>query len=1069
MTSAKRIPFPIILLLIAIAIGALLRFVWVGDMEYKGDEAYMVDAVHRVHNGEPLPALGMPSSANLKNPAASLWVFIIPAKLLGLHDPLAIVRIVQVLAVAAIAGVALFAWRAVPQNEREPWLWAAAMAALSAPAIIFERKIWAQSILPIFSLFLLMGWWYRDRRAAAFAWGAVGALVGQIHMSGFFFAAALALWTLLFARTSARWRWWIAGSVVGTLPMIPWITYLLGGPAVVSEGPVGRGWFGIKFYLLWLTQAAGFEDMYHLLGPQFLHFIAGPRVADRPTYLAAALMLLVAAMLGLVLLKGLYILWQGRSNLLDLLTGRKSQTTLAISAAVIAFGILLTIAPIRVFRYYLIIAFPLAFVWLARIALANTSWRIAGIRAGRVALAVICLSNGLLAGCFLHHVHQNQGAPNGYYGVAYNAQGAIKSPPRHDPSYANSVMLAAFQVPDAAPRAEVNILVKAGEALGPTPRTLRPGFFTFAQVPPDFLADKIFKELKVGTVEVDLGRDILENAADIDDLLVRVAQVEPFLQKARAEGALIVLGFSKIPRFVSSRPNDTSAALPGDTTPVAVVAPPKSDEAWADVMTAIARYMRERNLAPWYKIGWEPDTRNFFGTQDEFFRMYRASVLGVKRGDPAAKIGGPGVITVGPHWKNPADATPMLEAFIGYCSRTGIPELKLNRLPLDFLAFHLFDGNPLTSPAAAEDVITAWLKKYGYDAQTPLFVGEWSDTGSPFSKHREEPYIAAFAVGNMIAMERLGIDAHAFTSLVEQQTKENTEFAGGFGVFTKHFIPRPSYQAFRAMSELPDTQVLSSSSDPWVFAAAARDADRIVVVAANVVPTPEAFMRMFVDRILQKGLRPADVARAFKDENALKAFLRGEGSASGPLAADLNAIRTEMHRYLPTLQKRGTEATTLGVVVQGTAFLGNMNVREYRITAGQGIASDRLKREIDRAFTDRAKQAGNVAAKIDATLQARGYGPSDIAQLKAVAGAGDKNRALAQLPADQRKRVLTMIREVVDADAAEVGKIAENFSQRDELAWKPAQERAVGARDSVNLVADVTANTVIVFVLEKSR
>jgi len=48
-------------------------------------------------------------------------------------------------------------------------------------------------------------------------WGTVGALLGQIHATGFLFALSVLLTTTSAARRGARWGWWLVGSILGTL------------------------------------------------------------------------------------------------------------------------------------------------------------------------------------------------------------------------------------------------------------------------------------------------------------------------------------------------------------------------------------------------------------------------------------------------------------------------------------------------------------------------------------------------------------------------------------------------------------------------------------------------------------------------------------------------------------------------------------------------------------------------------------------------------------------------------------------------------------------------------------
>src|SRR3954447_12432587 len=210
----------------AVLVGTLLRLVWSADMEYKADEARLwALAFHGAW-----PWVGDASGVGVPNPGMGIWVFSGLKAVLPVDSPLGLGRAVMALNVLALAGLAVFAMRAIAPERREPWLWATALVALSPPAVLFSRKIWIQSVLPPFVLAALAGWWFRARAAGAFTWGLAGAWLGQIHMSGFFFAAGLAGWTALFARRSARWRWWLAGSVVGALTLLPWLHHVLTHP-----------------------------------------------------------------------------------------------------------------------------------------------------------------------------------------------------------------------------------------------------------------------------------------------------------------------------------------------------------------------------------------------------------------------------------------------------------------------------------------------------------------------------------------------------------------------------------------------------------------------------------------------------------------------------------------------------------------------------------------------------------------------------------------------------------------------------------------------------------------------
>ena len=177
-------------LAVALLLGAGLRLIWVQDMEYKLDEAWTFDRARAVGETERFPWVGMLSSVEIRHPGMSIWVFLYLGKLSGTDDPTQLARACQLVNIAAILLLVVFALRAVPRAERESWLWATALVCLNPLAVLMHRKIWPPSILPLFTMMLLVCWWYRDRRWGALAWGLAGAILGQIHPAGFFFAAA---------------------------------------------------------------------------------------------------------------------------------------------------------------------------------------------------------------------------------------------------------------------------------------------------------------------------------------------------------------------------------------------------------------------------------------------------------------------------------------------------------------------------------------------------------------------------------------------------------------------------------------------------------------------------------------------------------------------------------------------------------------------------------------------------------------------------------------------------------------------------------------------------------------
>ena len=92
---------------------------------------------------------------------------------------------------------------AIPRGRREPWLWALALWAVNPLAVVYERKIWPPSVLPIFFVAMLCGWWYRRHWLGSFLFALVATIAGQIHPTAAFLAVAILAWTLEIATTAS--------------------------------------------------------------------------------------------------------------------------------------------------------------------------------------------------------------------------------------------------------------------------------------------------------------------------------------------------------------------------------------------------------------------------------------------------------------------------------------------------------------------------------------------------------------------------------------------------------------------------------------------------------------------------------------------------------------------------------------------------------------------------------------------------------------------------------------------------------------------------------------------------
>jgi hypothetical protein len=397
----------LIFLTAAILLGAILRLSFPGDIEYKADEKYMFEATQKIGITESWPMVGMTTGVGGKNPGMSVWIFVALSKIFHASSPPELARAVQWLNILGLLVLAFFSLRILPGPERPPWCWATAFAAVNPFAVIFHRKIWAQSTLPLFCVLLWIAWHYRQKKTGAFFWGLLGACLGQIHMSGFFLAAGVFLWTVIRDRR-VQWGFWLLGSLVGALPLIPWLQYTF-----TNHGN-GFSKFNFlwilypKYWIYWVSDSLGMGLTYSIKTRQFLDFLRYPLVWGKATYL-------VAISHAEIILAGILILASAvkrRENL----RGIQSSTTtgLALNSVLWMTGILMTLSCLEVRRHYLIMSFPLEWVWLSRMSLG-------GSRLGQRYL-MIWVAQLLISASFLVYIHVNHGDPMGDYGVAYQFQ-----------------------------------------------------------------------------------------------------------------------------------------------------------------------------------------------------------------------------------------------------------------------------------------------------------------------------------------------------------------------------------------------------------------------------------------------------------------------------------------------------------------------------------------------------------------------------------------------------------------------------------------------------------------------
>ena len=383
------------LVIFIILAGAVLRCIWPMDMEWKFDEQEMFRlAGDAWKNGFPL--MGMPSGAGLPNAGFSVWPF---ALLYGIHPtPLFMGMGVQWLNVLALC---LMVYCALQYEHpfRNILLWGLAAYAVSIMPVLFSRKIWAQDLLPLFVAGI---WWcYLNRHKG---WilsllGLVLVLAGQLHLSGFFYAAGFGLALLLFGRLRLKdWGWIAAGALPGLLLAIKWIQVITQQGGGISHL---NNIFKLEFWLRLLTDTPGI-NIYYTAAGEVSSFAKYPLGLHLPLMLAVGIVVFILYAVIKRLASGIKRPAKGHP-LMFLLLG-----------FVVFPGLLMTFSGIPVRSHYMIGALPFGSMAIA--------WFMDNVRLKKLRLQLLWVIMQLVfTVLFLIYVHQKQ-VIHGDYGSTYRLQ-----------------------------------------------------------------------------------------------------------------------------------------------------------------------------------------------------------------------------------------------------------------------------------------------------------------------------------------------------------------------------------------------------------------------------------------------------------------------------------------------------------------------------------------------------------------------------------------------------------------------------------------------------------------------
>jgi 4-amino-4-deoxy-L-arabinose transferase-like glycosyltransferase len=285
-------------LLAVLIVGAALRLVWPGIIEFKLDEATVARAALAfVHEGI-WPTLGQTTSVGLPNPPLSTYVQALPYAIS--RNPAVAAAFLGLLGVLAIA---LSYWLGRRAFDHRVGLIAAALFAAAPWAIFYSRKLWTQN-LPLATLAFMLALYAlvveRRSRAVGLLLPALATLVG-LYAGDVVFLGVLLLALLLHPRAwrDVSWRWaavGLVGAFLLTLPILIGLSSTLQQAGLPQAPAVSQVSFSGQAILYPFQIATGYQ----------FHALAGDRFLEYRSQLPP-LFFIDAIEMALVSLGGLYV------------------------------------------------------------------------------------------------------------------------------------------------------------------------------------------------------------------------------------------------------------------------------------------------------------------------------------------------------------------------------------------------------------------------------------------------------------------------------------------------------------------------------------------------------------------------------------------------------------------------------------------------------------------------------------------------------------------------------------------------------------------------------------------
>lgn len=242
------------------------------------------------------------------------------------------------------------------------------------------------------------------------------------------------------------------------------------------------------------------------------------------------------------------------------------------------------------------------------------------------------------------------------------------------------------------------------------------------------------------------------------------------------------------------------------------VTPPKSNQEWGYLIETFTRHLVERygidEVRTWYFEVWnEPNLSGFWGgTQADYWELYKASALAVKKVDAQIRIGGPA-----------SSKGNWVKEIITYTTQ--------NNLPLDFVSTHLYPQDEqvqypdrVGSPYRIGDFFSATVREVedvvrkSEKPNLEIHWTEWNTQTAATAKqitwgdniYVDNLYAASFIARNCLELDNAAksLAYWVVSDIFDEGGIPHSPFSSTYGLISIHGLPKASFNAFKILRKL---------------------------------------------------------------------------------------------------------------------------------------------------------------------------------------------------------------------------------------------------------------------------